>query len=172
MSVCFHVRGIRGLPRKAYKGAQGIPHPIGERVMTRRWSTIKVPAEILPKLSELRQRTGKSNWQIITEALSFYESALRSSKHFSSASDLDKIAYYIMKLVTSASYLKFQPTQESLEKFTKVLEQLKERMGVDCQEVIPAAQKLTRKHSGRDIHTFNMSIKSCIIRLIEKLLSD
>ncbi len=149
----------------------GIPEPIGESPVTRKWSTIKVPQEILPKLSELRARTNKPNWQILVEALSFYESALRSSKHFSETPEVDKLAYYIMKLVTSATYYKTEPSKESLEKFRKVVEQIEKRTGTNCSELVPAAEKLIRNNSGRNIHTFNMSLKTCIIRLIEKMIT-
>ena len=134
------------------------------------WTTVKVPKQVLPKLAELRSRTGKPNWQIIVEAISFYESYLRHYRHYSNTNDIDKIAYYIMKLVTSASYFKFSTTEESLEKFKQVLSQLKERLGIDCEEVVPAAEKLLKQNTGKNIHTFNMSIKSCIIKLISKLM--
>ena len=149
----------------------GIPEPIGEKHMARKWTTIKIPHEVLPLIQSLRARTGKASWQILVEALSFYESSLRSSKHFSSASDVDKLAYYILKLVTSATYLKIQSSNESFEKFKRVVEQVQKRLGISCEELLPAAEKLVKQNTGRNIHTFNMAIKACIIKLIEKMIS-
>ena len=155
----------------SYIPPTGIPEPIGEKHMARKWTTIKIPHEVLPLIQSLRARTGKASWQILVEALSFYESSLRSSKHFSSASDVDKLAYYILKIVTSATYYKTEPSKESLEKFRKVVEQIEKRTGTNCSELVPAAEKLIRNNSGRNIHTFNMSLKTCIIRLIEKMIT-
>jgi len=140
--------------------------------MAKEWTTIKIPKQVLPLVRELRERTGKASWAIILEALSFYKSALSSSKHFSTASDLDKISYYVMKLVTSATYFKIQKSEESLAKFRNVIEQVEKRLGIECGELRASAEKLLQKKvTGKDIHTFNMSIKMCIIKLLEKLLA-
>jgi len=141
-------------------------------VAGQKWTTIKVPKEVAEKVRELRARTGKASWQLVLEALSFYESALRSSKHFSTTTNLDKLAYYIMKLVTSASYFKFETNEESYNKFMEVVKQVENRLGVTCEEIEPTARKLLTKKNGKNIHTFNMSIKTCIIRLIEKMLAE
>ena len=140
--------------------------------MGRKWTTIKVPKEVADFIREIRERTGKSSWQIIVEALTFYDNMLRERGHFSKSSDVDKAAYYILKLITSASYVKFSKDEESLEKFRKVVEQVSERLKINCEELLPAAEKLIKEKSGKSIHTFNMVLKSCIIKLIFNMLEN
>lgn len=157
--------------RRVYRGPAGIPLPIGEKEMARRWTTIKIPSEVLQVVRSLRERTGKASWQVIVEALSFYDNLLRKREHYSMSSDVDKIAYYILKLVTSATYLKMQQNHESLEKFKRVVEQVQQRLNISCEELIPAAEKMIRQPTGRNVHTFNMILKSCIVKLIFSLAS-
>ena len=140
--------------------------------MGRKWVCIKVPKEVKEELYELKRGQNKAAWQIISEAISFYRAMIREKEHYTKSSDTDKIAYYIMKLVTSASYLKFEKNQESLEKFKQVVGQVSERLNISCQELIPAAEKLIKEKSGKSIHTFNMVLKSCIIKLIFNMLEN
>ena len=137
--------------------------------MARQWSSVKVPRELTQELRELRERTSKPNWLIITEALSFYKAAITNKSHFSITEKTDKIAYYIMKLVTSASYFKINKDKESLEKFKHTVEQLERRLNINCPELIPIAEKILKDPSGRNIHSLNMSLKSCILKLILSL---
>jgi len=170
MDILIFSRNTRG--KNAYITPAGILVPIGEENMGRRWTTIKVPEEVANLIRSLRQRTGKSSWQIIVESLSFYDNMLREQGHFSKSSNVDKAAYYILKLITSASYVKFSKYEESLEKFKQVVGQVSERLNISCQELIPAAEKLIKEKSGKSIHTFNMVLKSCIIKLIFKMLEN
>ena len=140
--------------------------------MGRKWVCIKVPEEIRDEIYEIKRVQNKAAWQIISEAISFYRAMLREKEHYTKSSDTDKIAYYIMKLVTSASYVKFSKNEESLEKFRKVVEQVQKRVNISCDELIPAAEKLIKQPSGRNIHTFNMVLKSCIIKLIFNMLEN
>ena len=138
--------------------------------MARRWVSIKVPAEIHAHVRELRERLQKPAWQVIAEALSFYDAMLRKSGHFSRASEMDKIAYYIVKLASSAAYFKKEPTKENMERFLQVAEQLEKRLGISCQELRPLAEKLLREKSGKAIHGLNMGLKLCVIKLMEKMM--
>ena len=132
----------------------------------RAWKSIYVPEQVHSLLKQLREKTGKPMWQLILEALSFYDRALRSSKHYTEAPDLDKAAYYAMKLATAAAYYKKEPSEESLQKLLHVVSQVEQRLGIQCPQVEPAAKKLLRKPDGRNTHTLNMATKECIKQVI------
>ena len=140
--------------------------------MARRWKSLKVPAEIHGQIKELRERLQRPAWQVIAEALSFYESMIRKYQHFSRASEMDKLAYYIVKLISSASYFKMSPTKESMDKFLQVVGQLEKRLGVKCEELRPLAEKLLRDKNGKAIHGLNMGLKMCVLRLMERMVSS
>jgi len=138
--------------------------------MGRKWACVKVPEEVKKEVMEIKQIQEKAAWQIVAEAVSFYRAMISKREHFSQSADVDKLAYYVMKLIKSATYYQLEASKESLEKFLRVAEQLEKRMGISCQELRPAAERLIRKRDGKSIHTFNMALKGCIIKLILKLM--
>ena len=128
----------------------------------RGWKSVTVPEPLYVRLREVAAKRGVAIWQLLEEMLSFYV----GGGGVSCGGDLDRAAYYILKLVYSVSALKINPTTENMEWLEKTLAQLEERLGVDCKNILPAAKKYTDNPTGKNKHTLNMTTKHCIKTII------
>jgi len=105
-----------------------------------RWSTIKVPSELRDRTKALAEKLNKPQWQVILEAISFYEEFLRKPKVRQSVSNLEKVAWYITKLATSFGAFKENPNSENFSYLQKRVQELKERLGIDAELLIRLAE--------------------------------
>lgn len=135
--VLCRLKGVFDVPL-CLKGT-GIPTS-RERGMPARWTTIKVPQELRDKVKSIAEKLGKPQWQVILEAISFYDEFLRKPKVRQSVSNLEKAAWYITKLATSFGAFKENPSKENFEYLRERVQELKDRLGVDAEMLLRLAE--------------------------------
>jgi len=144
-----------------------------------RWTTIKVPVELREMVKHLSEKMGKPQWQILTEAITFYEGFIRSPRVRTSTSNLDKLAWYITKLATSFGAFKENPSDENFEYLKKRVEELRERIGVEADLLLRVAEyyrsttdESLRKKLRIDMNSiFKQIVKELIVQMMFELVS-
>lgn len=145
----------------------------------RKWKTIRVPEEVHERITYLKEKTGKVTWEVILEAISFYEGFLKRPSVRTSTSNLDKLSWYITKLATSFGAFKENPTEENYQYLMKRVQELKDRFGIEADILIrmadyyrstkdPELQKKVRI----DLNSaFKQVVKELIIQLMFELVT-
>ncbi|RLG76833.1 MAG: hypothetical protein DRO14_03235 [Thermoprotei archaeon] len=103
------------------------------------WSTIRIPKEVKNRIDDLRVRTGMVTWEIINNAVSFYEEFLRKPSVRTSTTNLDKLAWYITKLALAYGAFRENPCEEKYEMLVKRVEELKQRFGIEADILVRMA---------------------------------
>mgnify|MGYP000400851031 CR=1 FL=1 len=142
-----------------------------------KWTTIKVPRELKDRIDSLRHRTGRVTWEVINEAVSFYEGFLRNPRVRANVSDLDKLSWYITKLSTSFGAFKENPSDENYQYIVKRVEELKKRYNIEADLLVRIADyyrrvkdEELRKKVRIDLnHAFKQTIKELIIQMLFEL---
>ena len=132
-----------------------------------KWSTIKVPVNVQRYISQIAKETGKSQWKIVMEAVSYYAEYLKRGTRLARSGDLDKVSYYIMKLSIAMERFKMNPSDENLKWIETVVSQIKERLGVDISFVVEPCKAYLRNKSKENYVEINMSWKLAISELIQ-----
>jgi len=96
------------------------------------WSTIRVPKEVKQRIDYIREKTGKVTWEVINDAVSFYEVIIKNPKRKQEMSNIEKVAWYITKMATAFGAFKENPTEENYQYIIKRVEEIKQRFGVDA----------------------------------------
>ena len=135
-------------------------------VPPRGWKTITLPEPLYEQLRTIAQQRDIAPWQLVSEMLSFYQTNIKKGGRLENADQLDKIAYYILKLMYSVDVLKIEPSEENLAWLSKTVNQLRERLGVNCEEVLQPAKKYLQTKDRRTKGTLNMCVKECVKKLI------
>ena len=143
------------------------------------WSTIRVPKEVKQRIDYLREKSGKVTWEVINEAISFYEGFLKRPSVRTSTSNLDKLSWYITKIATSFGAFKENPTEENYRYLEKRVQELKDRFGIEADILIRLADyyKRTkddelRKKIRIDLNSaFKQVVKELIIQLMFELVT-
>lgn len=138
----------------------------------RGWKTITLPESTYNEIREIARQRDKAVWQIVSEMVSFYRAQIKKGGRLGNADQLDKIAYYILKLMYSVDVFKIEPNEENLAWLERTLRQIDERLGVKCYEVLQPAKKYLQTKSGRDRGTLNMCAKECVKKLIMLLFES
>jgi len=142
-----------------------------------RWTSIYTPMELKDKIKYLSEKTGKTQWRVVLEALALYETQLRHPRAKEELPVVDKVIWYIQKLCMSVGALKENPSDANFQKTQRTVQQVKERLGVDTRIIERALSDFmsTIKSGGID-HSLvdevrselNMALKSVIIEIIYK----
>jgi len=149
---------------------KGDTHSDSKNKKTRKWQTVILPVSLREKIKEEAKREGKAMWQIIAEGLECREREKTKNWARKATNDLDRTAYYIMKLMTAVERFKIAPSLENLEWVEKTASQIKQRLGVDVSYVVNAAKRYHRTKDKKDLVDLNMMAKMAIAELIEKSL--
>jgi len=137
-----------------------------------RWTTIKVPVELRDKINELAQRLDKPAWKVIMNAISFFDEQLRNPRLKETLPTVDKISWYIVKITTSVSEFKVNPTPENFNKLLRTAQQLKERLGVDVDLIIRTCEMYMKEPTVDNRMEINAALKMLVFEMItEKLLA-
>ena len=142
-------------------------------------STIYAPPELKDKLRRLSEKTGRTQWKILLEALELYETSLRKPKTKEELPVVDKVIWYMEKLAMSIGALKENPSNENLQKTMKTIQQIRERLKVDTaileravadfiKAVNTKASNGAEKHAMLDeaVIELNMALKSVLIEIV------
>ena len=142
-------------------------------------STIYAPPELKEKLKRLSEKTGRTQWRILLEALELYETSLRKPRAKEELPIVDKVVWYIEKLAMSIGALKENPSNENHQKTVKTIQQIRERLKIDTalleravadfiKAVNTKASNGAEKHIMLDEATIelNMALKSVLIEIV------
>ena len=136
------------------------------------WKTITIPEHAYEQIRQLAQQRDMAIWQLVVEMASFYQKSLKKGGRLENADMLDKVAYYIIKLMYSVDVFKINPSQENLEWLEKTIRQLDERLGIKCYEILQPAKRYLQTGNRRDKGTLNMCAKECVMKLIALLFQE
>ena len=106
----------------------------------RKWSTIRVPMEVRERITRIAKWKKKVTWQVILEAVSFYETFQQEPEVRQSMSDIEKLSWYITKFATSFGAFKENPTNGNYLYLKERVAELKERLGVDAELILRLAE--------------------------------
>ncbi|MEO2151425.1 MAG: hypothetical protein ABGW50_02055 [Thermococcus sp.] len=127
-----------------------------------KWTTIKVPIEVANKVREVSARTGKPAWQVVLEGIECRERTKTKAYSQQNIDELDRVSYYIMKLMISVERFKLKPNGENLMWLEKTANQIRDRLGVDVGYVVRAAKEYARTLMKDDYVELNMMAKLAI----------
>ena len=137
-----------------------------------KWTTIKVPIEFRNKVRELSRKTEKPYWKVLLNAISLYESQLKKPKLKEELPLLDKVSWYITKLVSSMGIFKVDPSKENYERFLRTIEQVEKRLEID----LSLLKRVARDYYQNDLEDLrvelNMATKSAILNIIYQKLVE
>ena len=144
------------------------------------WTTIKVPVELRDRIKQLSEKLGKPYWLVLTEALSFFETQLRNPRVKESLSNIDKAAWYIVKLATSVGAFKENPSDTNYAYLVKRIEELKQRLGIDASLLLRLAEyymsakdEEQRRKLRIDINAaFKQTIKDILVQMLTSILPE
>ena len=101
-------------------------------IKRKRWTTIRVPEEVANLIRRIRDKEGKVNWEVIHDAISFYEWITRTPTRKAKLSDVEKVSWYITKLAVGYGFFVSNPNEETYGKLKERVEELNNRLGVDA----------------------------------------
>jgi len=144
-----------------------------------KWSTIRVPMEVRERIKELGDKTGKVTWEVILEAVTFYESFIKRPSVRQSMPNIDKLSWYITKVATSFGAFKENPSEENFQYLVKRVEELKDRLGVDAELLLRMAEyyrsakdEELKKKIRIDLNAaFKQVVKDLIVSTVFELVS-
>jgi len=138
----------------------------------KRWTTIKVPTELREFIRLLALRENKAEWQVLTNAVSFYYAQTKKPRIKEDASILDKVSWYITKIGSSVGEFKANPTPENFEKLKKTAAQIQERLGVDTSLLVRVAEAYMRYRDEDSRMELNAALKMLILDIIYRKLVE
>ena len=147
-------------------------HDTQNKKKERKWQTVILPASIREKIKEEAKREGKAMWQIIAEGIECREREKTKNWARRATNDLDRTAYYIMKLMTAVERFKIVPSMENLEWVEKTANQIHQRLGVNIEYVVNAARRYYRTKDKKDLVDLNMMAKMAIQEIIKSGLGS
>lgn len=96
------------------------------------WISIKIPKSVYNHVSSLAEKEKVAIWKIIQRALSIYEDFSKKPSAKKDISIVDKISWYILKLVKSVSIFLEKPSRYNKGKVLERINEIKERLIKDC----------------------------------------
>jgi len=126
-----------------------------------KWQIIRVPEPLFSKLKELSEKEGIAYHHIISRLLEKQEPKVDEKQ-------LDRVAWYIVKLSMSIGRLKEMPVDANLAKTLKTIMQIEERLSVDLQGLKEEVKKLPELMDTQVIIKVNELLKEAIKQMIVK----
>jgi hypothetical protein len=137
------------------------------------YTKITIPLFLRNRLSTIRSRENRALWEILNDAISFYEAQKRSPRIKQKLPPLEKLSWYITKLCFGVSYFLSNPSEENFEQTLKMIESTQNRLKIDMsglKDTIVFYKNL--KSKGRDKRVAVMKVvKDMVARMIERTLS-
>jgi len=144
----------------------------GSKKSQSNWATVKLPRSLKDKLKEMAKKENKAMWEVVGEGLECLQRDRTKNWARRATNDLDRTAYYIMKLMTAVERFKIAPSLENLEWIEKTVDQIHQRLGVDVGYVVNIAKRYKKTHSKDDYVELNMMAKMAIQDIILKTLLE
>ena len=134
------------------------------------WATVKLPKSLKSKLKDIAKRENKAMWEVVAEGIDCVQRDRTKNWARRATNDLDRAAYYIMKLMTAVERFKMAPSTDNLDWLKKTADQIQQRLGVDVSYVINIAKRYKKTLTKDDYVELNMMAKMAIQDIILKYL--
>jgi hypothetical protein len=137
------------------------------------YTAIEVPSEIGERIRAIAERKGRSEWEIILDAIGYYEAQLRAPRKKEKLPDVEKLSWYISKISIGVALCVSNPTQESLEITLKMLESVRVRLHVDTRvlaqtlELYFKSEDKSPKRRASVMHALKMVIREILEKALE-----
>jgi len=116
---------------------------------------------------KLRELTGRTDMQ----PRELFEYFLQQQKKLQVKEyDLDRVAWYIVKLCYTVQALKDNPSQGQQLRANGIIKQVEERLKVDLTELKEAIKKYTEAKTKENLLALNEALKKAIMKLITDAL--
>jgi len=138
------------------------------------WKSIDVPEVLHSKIKELALRERRAMWQIIFDAILYYESQKRKPKIKQELPLLEKVSWYIAKASMAVCWYLATLRDENFDLTMKTLSDIGSRLGVDVSELQSVLttykniKKKTSKHRAVVLKALKSTVQSMILLLAEK----
>jgi hypothetical protein len=135
------------------------------------WKSIDVPDVLHTKIKEFSAREQRAMWQVIYDAISYYESQKRKPKIKQELPLLEKVSWYIAKASMAVCWYLATLRDENFEMTMKTLEELESRLKVDLTELKGVLvtyrniKKKTSKHRAVVLKALKRAVQSMILLL-------
>jgi len=130
---------------------------------------IRVPTPLWGALKDQARKEGVPIWVVLHRAFTAYISRYRS--HYTRDVDaIDKAAWYSFKLAASIGRLYDNQGDEVKELLSKVIDQIKDRIGIDTRPLEAAIGAFLDNPSQKTRMLLSGATKKTIAEIIDKLL--
>jgi len=137
------------------------------------WKWIRVPVEVHEMITEFSKREKIAIWKVIHRAFSTWVNLYRSHyapkdlpKGVGRGLEVDRAAWYAFKIASSVGELKAKPTEENFKLLVKTCEQIAERLGIDTEQVILAADQYVKSPTKKNRMVLNDATKVVVAQII------
>jgi hypothetical protein len=135
------------------------------------WKSIDVPEALHSKIKELALREQRAMWQVIYDAISYYESQKRKPKIKQELPLLEKVSWYIAKASMAVCWYLATLRDENFDLTMKTLSDIGSRLGVDMSSLTSVLttyrniKKKTSKHRAVVLKALKSTVQSMILLL-------
>ena len=143
-----------------------------EKEKKQAWKTIHVPEGLKTKIDELSEKIGEPRWIVIAKGLECYERERTKNWKYRNLSEIDRVSYYIMKLMTSVERFKLNPSEDNLAWLATTVNQIAGRLSIDISYVLNIAKRYMKTKDKDDYVELNMLAKLAISDMIKAKLID
>jgi hypothetical protein len=138
-----------------------------------KYTAIEVPIAIAERIRSIAERKGRSEWEILLDAIGYYEAQLRAPKKKEKLPAVEKLSWYISKISVGVALFISNPTSESLDTTLRMLEGVRTRLQVDTR-VLAQTLELYFKSEDKSpsrratvMHALKMVIREVLEKALE-----
>ncbi|MEM1697678.1 MAG: hypothetical protein QW794_00070 [Thermosphaera sp.] len=129
-----------------------------------RWSWVRIPKPVYMDLKQRAEREKIAMWKLLIRAFNYWRST--QLEHHQSHPQIDKAAWYTYKLSSSVGELRGNPTKENLEKLMVTCRQINERLKVDVDALLYAAQQYVSNPNSKNRMVLNDAAKAVVLSIL------
>jgi hypothetical protein len=137
------------------------------------FTEIKVPTELAERITSLAKRMRRRQWEIVLEAIGYYEAQTRNPRKKEKLPDIEKLSWYVSKVSVGVALFLANPTPESLAITKSMVEDVGKRLKVNTGILAQTLEVYFREESKTPdkratvMHALKMVIREMIARAIE-----
>ena len=124
--------------------------------------TVTVDAQTKKKIKELAVKNKATQADIVAKAIDL----MTKLESLENSNELDRIAWYIIKLAMSVGHFKEYPDKLNFNQLKYTSNQIKERLGVDTSKLLVLAEEYMRKQDKETKIRLNEELKSVVKKMI------
>ena len=134
------------------------------------YKSISLPKPLYDKIFNLANKKKVANWQIIHEALNFYELLEKRPYQKKDLPRLDKASWYIWKVAKAIALIEEYPDESNVGRVLQVLDQVNERLFNNQNENIEILKKLIERYVKEKSKELKIEISTTVKMLIADII--